>query len=220
MPDIAVAYTYTPEEQQTIEQRKQVTGFSHQNWSDVELMGVRSSLREHYRIQQTGVCCYCRNMVSLQSALNSHVEHIAPKSLYPDFMFNTKNMCVICSDCNEIKRQQEVLSEVPDTINDGSGRRRYPWASNSFKIIHPHIDEYDDHIIQVGKLYVDRTPKGHFTIGACKLNRYVQKFGWETELVNEAEVSTMMNEFLNSPNAVDRRKKLLLLQDKLMKVNL
>lgn len=220
MPDISTPYAFTSAEKTLIQTKAADPTFKHTSWSEDELAGIRKNLRDHYRLEQVAVCCYCRNTVSLRSANNSHVEHIAPKSLYLDFIFHPKNICVICTDCNEIKRNQEVLNEMPDTLNDGSGRKKYPHASNSFKIVHPHIDEYAKHIVQVGKLYVNLTKKGHFTIGACGLNRYVEKFGWQTELVDKAEISMMMNTFLQSTDPADQRDLLFALQQKLMKVNL
>lgn len=220
MPDIINAYKYTASEDLLIKAKISAPGFTHKNWSDDDLAGIRKSLRDHYRIEQTGVCCFCRNTVSLQSALNSHVEHIAPKSLYKDFMFNPKNLCVICTDCNEIKRNQEVFDKVPDTVTAGQTRRRYPYASSAFRIVHPHIDEYDDHILQVDKLYVDLTSKGHFTIGACGLNRFVHEFGWDQELINVPELMKMMSEFLSVTSPVDQLKKLTAIKRKLLKVKI
>lgn len=219
MPDINTVYVYTKSELALIKQKRTILGFSYKNWSDDDLMPLRSNLRNHYRDEQKAICCYCREIVSLVSASNSPVEHIAPKSLYPDFMFETKNMCVICADCNEIKRQQEVMEIVPDTLKDGSGRKLYPRSPNAFKIVHPHIDEYDDHIVRVGQFYVDKSDKGSFTIGACKLNRYTRKFGWEPELLDITEMFTMMDKLKAESSPVQRRLKLMELKDKLMRTN-
>jgi len=220
MPDINKVYIYTEAEKSVIKQKKSTIGFTYQNWSDDDLLNIRSNLRNHYRDEQKGICCYCRDRVSLMAATNSPVEHIAPKSLYPDFIFETKNMCVICADCNEIKRHQEVMAEAPDTVKDGSGRKAYPRSANSFKIVHPHLDEYNDHIIRIGQFYVDKSDKGSFTIGACKLNRYIRKFGWEPELLNIGEVFTMIDALKTETSPVQQRLKLMDLQEKLMKINL
>jgi predicted nucleic acid-binding Zn ribbon protein len=112
-------------------------------------------------------------------------------------------LCVICSDCNSIKRNQQVLSQEPDTII-GKNRKLYPRASSSFFIVHPHFDCWDEHIHVVGKYYVDRSEKGHFTIGACNLNRHLRKFGWEPTFVDDAQMRIAMNSYLNDTDPIKK----------------
>ena len=124
---------------------------------------------------------YCKRDVSLQSASNSHVEHILPKSRYFKFIFEPKNLCVICADCNEIKREQEAL-DFNDELLKSKEITLYPRSSKAFLIVHPHFDNYDEHIkILIGGHYLDLSPKGNKTIGICKLNRILHNFGWPDE---------------------------------------
>lgn len=196
MADINNAAAFSVEHASAILKVKSTPGFNHKMWSCEELEGVRSTIRNHYKIEQNGRCAYCRNPVSLRDALNCHVEHIVPKSIHSDFIFEPKNLCVICSDCNAIKRNQEVLENIPNTVPRTPAL--YPRSSGAFLIVHPHFDNWDDHIIIFGKYYADKTQKGHFTIGACELNRHLRKFGWEPPLVNDAEVRDAMNCYLNN----------------------
>ena len=171
-------------------------------WSDDDLSEIRSAIRSHYKNEQNGRCAYCKNPISIHSALNCHVEHIAPKSKYPQFIFEPKNLCVICSDCNTIKRNQEVIRAEPDTVVNGATRKQYPRSSSAFLIVHPHFDDWDEHIQGFGKYYVDKSQKGHFTIGACVLNRHLWEFGWEPPLVNEESMRTAMICYLNETDSV------------------
>lgn len=179
--------------------------FSYEDWSADDLQKVRTYVRNYYRKAQKGWCAYCRNVVSLSSTGNCHVEHIAPKSLYRPFMFEPKNLCVICADCNEIKRNQETIGDVPDTVKNGATRKKYPTTSNGFKIVHPHFDIYDEHILILRSgFYLDKSKKGHFTIGSCRLNRRLYEFGWEKELVDDAELSEMMTEYLSTEQHIKK----------------
>jgi len=220
MPDINVPYDFTVGESSLISSKMADADFKHTNWGDEDLLEIRKKIRDHYRTEQLGVCSFCRNTVSLQSTLNSHVEHIAPKSLYRNFMFEPKNLCVICADCNAIKRDQEVMQEMPNTVVNGGSRRLYPRSSNAFKIVHPFFDDYDKHIVQLDSLYFDLTPKGHFTIGACRLNRFVHQFGWNLELLDLPEFINMTQGFLNATDPRDQRKKLLAIQKIMMRVKI
>jgi hypothetical protein len=205
MADIKSAVTFSAELAGFIASKFSDPTFTYRDWDKDDLEGLRGHIRTHYRQVQLGSCSYCRKDVSLQAAMNCHVEHIAPKSKYQSFMFEPKNLCVICADCNTIKREQEVLQEVPDTVVRGSTRRQYPRSGSAFKIVHPHFDDYNDHIEMFGLFYVDKTDKGHFTIGACRLNRKLRAFGWEAEY-NETDVATAAAAYLNAaePNARSR----------------
>lgn len=216
MADINTPVSFEDGFQNLISEKLQDAEFTHKSWSDNDLQTLRSHIRNHYRTQQRGVCAYCKKSVSLQSASNCHVEHIAPKSKYPKFIFEPKNLCVACADCNEIKREQEILSEEPDTVVDGDTRVNYPRSSGAFFIVHPHFDTYDEHIQIFNGHYVDVTKKGHFTIGACKLNRRLQAFGWEEEIINEPEISSLMHTFLGEGDAVVKSEALQKLKRKLV----
>ena len=219
MADIDTPVVFDDEQSMVIDKKIEEAEFSHKSWNDEDLQSLRAYIRSFYRGQQRGICAYCRKTVSLQSAANCHVEHIAPKSKYPKFMFEPKNLCVACADCNEIKREQETLKEVPDTVVNGGDRKIYPRSSSAFYIVQPHFDNYEDHIEVFNGYYVDRTSKGHFTIGACKLNRRLRALGWEEAVVCESELSELMRTFLDDGDALVKHKALQLLKRKLVTVS-
>ena len=205
MPDINTAINFSSDFQSVISEKLGDSSFTYRDWGAEDLLALRKIVREFYRNEQKGICAYCRKDVSIQSASNCHVEHIAPKSKYRDFIFEPKNLCVICADCNEIKREQETLGEVIDTLKDGSKRKQYPRSTTAFKIVHPHFDVYDDNILILsGTYYLDKTEKGNFTIYACKLNRKLYAFGWERQIVDEAELFELMNKCLEEKSFTKR----------------
>jgi len=204
MPDINNAVEFDANMQSLINTKLTNSNFTHRDWGLDDLQTIRSHVRSHYREAQQGKCSYCRGPVSLRSAANCHVEHIVPKSKYLPFIFEAKNFCVACADCNEIKREQETLGVEPDPLVDGETRVQYPRSSGAFKIVHPHFDVYDEHIEIFNGYYVDSSPKGHFTIGACKLNRRLHEFGWEEELISEDDISEMMNEYLDCGDSLNK----------------
>ncbi|KXV15621.1 hypothetical protein CR51_02100 [Caballeronia megalochromosomata] len=204
MSEIVEPVSFPPDLETLIERKKADATFTHKDWSCDELEPLRSLVRRHYRRVQKGRCAYCRKDVSLTSALNCHVEHIAPKSKYPQFMFEPKNLCVVCADCNEIKREQEVANAEPDTLASRTGRISYPRSSNGFRIVQPHFDEYSKHILVYRGFFIDRTDKGNFTIGACKLNRRLREFGWDEKIVEDGELLEASQEFIEASDAIAR----------------
>lgn len=215
MSDIKSPVSFTNALSKIIASKTGSSTFSHLDWGSPELEVVRSHIRAHYRVAQKGVCAYCKGLVSIQSASNCHVEHIAPKSKYQRFMFEPKNLCVVCADCNEIKREQEVNSEEPDPLGKGKGQTLYPRSSGAFKIVHPHFDVWDHHIQKFGPYFGDKTDKGHFTIGACKLNRHLRKFGWESDY-DDAEIAADAQAYLDNPDPAGRMQALQKLKLKLI----
>lgn len=204
MPIINNKILFSAEERQFIVDKFNSPGHTHHNWGDEDLQDIRSKIRNFYRNEQNAMCAYCNSEVSLVSANNAHIEHIVPKSIHPQFMYEPKNLCVICSDCNEIKRNQEVLNEIPDTLRRIA--TRYPRSSGAFKIVHPFFDEYDEHIIKIGKIYIDKTQKGNFTIGACRLNRYIQQFGVDHNYIDDLELFGILTDLMSKNNLIDKAK--------------
>ena len=218
MADINSSIQISKESQNVIDVRLK-SAFTYSNWSDDELAAVRKEIRDFYRKEQKGICSYCRQSLSLVSALNCHVEHIVPKSLHLDFIFTPKNLCVICADCNQIKKEQETLGEIPQTMTKANSRKRYPISSRAFKIIHPHFDNYEDHILVLNGYYIDKgSKKGNFTIGACKLNRKLAAFGWEPEITNDKELINNMNAYIEEDDSLKRTKHLSNLKKKLFNI--
>ena len=213
MPLITNTVVYSSQEILLIREKLDSGTFSHSDWSDDSLLPIRSKIRSFYRAQQIGTCAYCKGDISLTSAGNAHVEHIAPKALYFNFMFEPRNLCVVCADCNVIKRNQEVVNEIPDTLSRGVSQ--YPRSSGAFKIVHPHFDDYDDHILIKGRIYIDKSVKGAFTISACKLNRYYHEFDFNNEFVDDVELIKEMTGFIESRSIFQKAQILNRLRDML-----
>ena len=178
------SYQYNPDENKLIESLKGKSNI----WDLDEIVELKKSIRNFYRKEQKILCAYCRNPVSLVYPDNCHIEHIAPKSLHPEYIFVSKNLCVICVECNKIKRDQETLNIIPDTIKTKL-KTKYPDKTEHFYIVHPHFDIYDDHIHIENGFYIDKASrKGSFTIGACLLNRKFLFMGWEPQTVDNTEL--------------------------------
>ncbi|WP_330442441.1 HNH endonuclease [Flavobacterium sp. C4GT6] len=202
MPDISNPYIFSREFKDRLEKKFLIPEADYKNWQDDDITDIRSDIRDYYRTEQSGKCAYCNQLISLVSAGNAQVEHIVPKSKHLKFIIEPKNLCVICADCNEIKRNQEVLNDVPDITKKGI--KRYPRVSSSFKIIHPHFDKFTDHLLVINGYYIDKTTKGGYTIVFCKLNRKLHKLGYETPIFNDLEVTELMRLYLEEKDSIKR----------------
>jgi hypothetical protein len=71
--------------------------------------------------------------------------------------------------------------------------------------VHPHFDNWEDHIQKFGIRYTDITDKGAFTINACRLNRFFHKnLNIPEELVSDDDLIRNMKAFIESDSAVAR----------------
>ncbi|AAM38784.1 HNH endonuclease [Xanthomonas citri pv. citri] len=166
--------------------------YDHTMWSDATLEPVRVEVRDHYRRVQRLACAYCLNLLSIRSAMGSPVEHIAPKAMYLGYMFEPLNLCVCCPDCNEYKSNREVHVDPPIK---GYLPVAYPNDPEKFRIVHPHFDEYSQHIRRAGILYIPLSEKGSYTFYVCHLGRYLSELGMTEELFNDLNAVMQRHRF-------------------------
>jgi uncharacterized protein (TIGR02646 family) len=126
---------------------------------------VTSDIKGKSEAIQGKYCIYC----GIHEEYKGHLqrEHILRKSAtqYPNFMFEPENLVLACGHCN---RDLKGLKDF------GSGQRDN-YQKNSFKIIHPHLDDFNNHIRFFGKgnqVLVQKIPysrKGKKTIEVFEL---------------------------------------------------
>lgn len=154
-------------------------GKSYQIWnSDTqEIKRLRKTLRDHYLPALKFRCCYCQQIKLERHGLTWDVEHIAPKSAYPQFLFEPKNLAISCKECNIAKGEKNTVI--------GRINKDYPASGEAFSIIHPHYDVYSDHIeiIKCGSQLTYRVKNGHKgknTYIMCDLIRFDFSYAeWE-----------------------------------------
>ncbi|MCD9472572.1 hypothetical protein C9J19_19525 [Photobacterium phosphoreum] len=206
MADIMDKIIFDKQQLQFISETISCSSFTYKNWGDDSLLDLRCYIRNYYRDLQQGECAFCKNDLSIVAVGNAHVEHIVPKSIYPKFMFEPKNLCVICADCNQIKRDQEVTRNIPNTLK--KPYVKYPRSSKPFLIVHPHFDVWDDYLVKFNGFYVGKDDhkdrKGSFTIYACGLNRKLAKFGYEKEIYSDDDLMEAARQLIESDNLITK----------------
>lgn len=102
-------------------------------------------------IEEThGKCAYCESKVS--HIYPGDVEHIVPKSLFPEKIFAWENLTYACYNCNNSKST---------------------YYSTSTPLLNPYLHEPAEHIRAYGSLIfaVDGSIEGDTSITVLKLNR-------------------------------------------------
>jgi len=142
-------------------------------WDLKENDFIREEIKRYYVSAQGSLCCYCGKPYPADSLRYWDGEHILPKSLYPEFLFEPVNLAVACPICNSWKSHKDILV--------GKRGKKYPKNSAKFSIVHPHFDELWEHVsLYLGFIYSPKTPKGAKTIDMCYLGRFaVELAGWD-----------------------------------------
>lgn len=114
--------------------------------------------------------------------MTPEIEHIVPKSLKPNWMYEPFNLCLSCKLCNTKKghRKKTLVDESVEGI---------PRDTKAYKMIHPHLDRYSENIEFVGDiLYRGISDKGRYTISLCELNRYEVAAARAMELIKQGAI--------------------------------
>jgi hypothetical protein len=162
----------------------------HHYWELDEVKPVRKEIKDFYKEKQKHTCSYCAQKINVDHGLTWGTDHIVPRATHPQFMFEPRNLCIACNDCNLSKSDTKVL------INQN--RKTYPMSSEHFLIVHPHFDIYEKHIQTLDKgFYRARSKKGSYTIIHCDLLRFGYKFvDWDESISQKPKILEMANKLL------------------------
>ena len=189
------AVEYTEEHVRLVEQYIVRNDKSGDDWSNEEFVGIKAAIKAHYKVEQNYTCPYCAIVYPVKHGMAWDIEHIVAKDKKAQFMFEPRNLCVACKDCNGAKSSKEVL------INPG--RVRFPSNSRDYNIVHPHFDDYEAHISAVvpGEFYRPLSEKGEFTIITCRLLRF---YGIVQKEQPEQDINDLAKALINTEGAARR----------------
>lgn len=135
---------------------------SHEDWGKGVFDALKGNIIQDLREKQGNKCCYCKMELGYDIK-QVDIDHIIPKSVYPKFTFNEKNLALSCPACNTYKGKKDVLHKP--IVN-------YPRSGRNLKIVHAYFDNYFDCIkIHGGAVYEGLNSKGCDTIKKCELFR-------------------------------------------------
>lgn len=138
-----------------------------EQWNDKLYDPIKQRLKKELIIRQFDRCAYCRRIVE-PNAYYEPLEHIVPKSIYPQWMFEPKNLIVTCNTCNNLKGNDDTL------VASYKSSIKFPLLSKAFLIFNPHFDKWHEHLRYEDEIFLVAVPnsKGKDTIRICKLYRF------------------------------------------------
>jgi len=106
------------------------------------------SIKEALLKETNGKCAYCES--SFTATDYGHIEHIEPKSKFPNKIFEWTNLTLSCSKCN---------------INKSD------YHSPKNPLINPYLDKPEEDLIFTGPIIITKSTRGLTTIKTLDLNR-------------------------------------------------
>lgn len=140
---------------------------SFELWTKNRYNKLKLNIKKKLIFDQLDRCGYCRNLIETD-AYYEPIEHIVAKSLKPKWMFEPRNLILTCNRCNNLKCDEETLTEDYVDAED------FPTVSEAFKIFNPHFDKWSEHLKYEDEIFLVPIPetKGEETIKICKLNKF------------------------------------------------
>lgn len=104
--------------------------------NDKQAKSIKHHISEFTLKNQKGRCVYCECILRKG---DTSIEHFAPKESHREFTFHPKNLFSACGCCNSssVKGRKDTISSSPKFMQ---------YQKNYFSIIHPLLDNPDDHI--------------------------------------------------------------------------
>ncbi|EKO3629018.1 hypothetical protein [Vibrio metschnikovii] len=186
---------YSEDQVQLIEEYLKRENATGDDWGNDEFDEIRRVIKNHYKVEQGYKCPYCAVIYPVTHGMVWDIEHIVAKDKKVQFMFEPRNLCVACKDCNCSKNSKQVLVSP--------SRVKFPTNSKAYKIVHPHFDDYEEHINAVvpGEFYRPLTEKGEFTIITCRLLRF---YGVVKREQPEQEINDLAKALINADGEARR----------------
>lgn len=204
-----VSFNYS--EIELIEKKKSSSNFGVKTWEDEDLSSLRTKIKRHYSdsdVQGT-ICPYCKCEFHSENGRLWDVEHIIARDNVYEFTFEPLNLCNACPACNSSKSNTRVTTS--------QAKKNYPKKSESYFIVHPHFDRYEDYIycVKPGEFYFpvpqpihvhkNIHDKGRKTIEICGLNRFSQKAGYNKDFDPYSQVMSQISLARESSNEGEKK---------------
>lgn len=108
---------------------------------------LRPEIKEILLEETEGKCAYCQ--AEFINVSFGEIEHIKPKSKFPELVVDWPNLTVCCSRCNN-KKGSKYFDDVP--------------------FLNPFIDEIGEHLLFLGAFIQSTTHRGDLTVKEIELN--------------------------------------------------
>ncbi|MCW3107825.1 MAG: hypothetical protein JWQ09_2331 [Segetibacter sp.] len=154
-------------------------------WYNDCLARLKRKIKDNFTNNDTAQCCYCARLFVGEANIVIDIEHVLPQSQFQTERFEIQNLNIACKRCNMGIKKADLsfIVSIP-----AMGTNYY--KTNHYKLIHPNLDTYTDHIIlktirrgnAIFIKYISKNPnKGKYTYDYFKLKEL------EIDTINKAQ---------------------------------
>jgi len=149
-------------------------------WYNTTLDRLKGKIKDFYTSNDTSKCCYCAKLFQGEFRLVIDIEHVLPQAHFASERFVVQNLNVACKRCNMLIKKDDLTFLFNPAIANNY------YDSSHYKLIHPNLDVYTDHLIL-----------NTFRNGDSILNKYVIKtidkglFTYQYFQLQETEIDTI-----------------------------
>lgn len=136
---------------------------------------IKNKIKEQLSISQEEYCYYCGRSFDFygpqDTQLSSiHIDHFLPRNdeggNYGKYVFEMKNLVLACFTCNKF----DVKGNKDFSLNPNS-----PYPDMAFSIVHPHLENINDHLLineenGVVEMINENTDKAELMISTFGIN--------------------------------------------------
>lgn len=174
---------------------KSIGTITDKSWDLSKVADIKDRVRTYLLDEFDEKCCYCQEDLNMNN-FGIAIEHILPKSKFFDYTLDFNNLAIVCNRCNGYKLNKNPLHNQNLKVN------KIP-KSTDFKIVHPFLDEYADHIDYKNFFYRAINEKGRETVYMMKL--YQSSFA-ENKIRRKRLSNTSLEETLLKKHCDDMTK--------------
>lgn len=99
---------------------------------------IKKALRSYLLTEQGHRCCYCQRWL-MHIAHACPIEHVLPRSAYPQFTVQFWNLALACYDCNQLKKTAVWGSHARTRLD-------YLQPAQALDFFHPRYHHFDEHV--------------------------------------------------------------------------
>lgn len=158
---------------------------------------IKESIKKQLLLWQNGKCVYCG--LKLGGTSRGEIEHIAPRHLYPEFEYTTKNLAMSCQFCNNSSKKGRK-----DTIE----LKNIYYNQCTFTIVHPYFDDVDHYFESEGAII--RISSGLTRSEEMKARNTMDMFGLGENCHVEERAKQILWETLRTERTLDKANEILL----------
>lgn len=180
-----------PDMEASLEKAMKRKGFKGWDSTAAAVVSFKKLVMEVGLSNQSHRCIWCTLLVGERGRRTAHRDHIAPKSLYPQWTFLPDNIAISCEYCNGFMVKGDL-----DTVRLADASYR----NSDFLIVHPYIDDIDRHIgfiedaANIPAVICALSERGKWTISKLNLDSVFMTMQRAREILIDREYSKISQE--------------------------